>query len=374
MTNNSDNNNKQSANQEQKEKNFVDAKMEIINMSLHIKLNFGTPLVFSRKQHVNHSFMTETNLYIVNAIWQKNATPIPIHQNTFGHHMTFAFNRPIELQNQQIKLLDATFIECGTNKIVYKSDHGFVIKIEPITFNKKTFRTSLDKEYYLQQNQKPTGISPITHMTPFYTTTKIHDRSNETSTHCVACIQQYVPFIVKKVLRKILFDAEITEKRRVQTFVSFFATIYVNFVFQTILNLKKLVVPIDCNLNNLAFDKLGLVSIDFEQFLLINYMPLQHQARKICQTFDQFFSEIFTLCHTANFHLSKIRIVLRTLRQWTQEMCEKISNNSLHKTWKAPMFSNQLIDLLMNTFIDLFPPSTNSIDHWPEIRYTYTTP
>ena len=169
--------------------------------------------------------MAETNLYIVDTIWQQNATSISIHRNTFGRQMTFAFNRPIELQKQQIKLLDATFTEYGTNKIAYKSDRGFVIKIEPISLlNKKTFRTSIDKEFYIQQNQKPTGISPITHMTPFYTTTKIWDRFNENPTHCVACIQQYEPFIVKKVLRKIILDAgqKMAEKKKSSSIYLFF--------------------------------------------------------------------------------------------------------------------------------------------------------
>ena len=373
MANISDNNNDKESTRKNEKTNQIDTQIKTLNISFDIKLNFGTPVTFTCKQHVNRSFMTQTNVYIVDAIWQKNTTSISIHRNTFGHQMTFTFNRPIELQKQQIKLLDATFTEYGTNKIVYKSDHGFVIKIEPISLlNKKTFRTSIDKEFYIQQNKKPTGISPITHMTPFYTTTKIWDRFNDNPTHCVACIQQYHPFIVKKVLRKIILDTEqkMTEKKRLQVFISFFTTIYLNFVFQTILNLNKLIVPCDCNLNNLAFDKLGLIAIDFEQFLLIDFMPLQHQSRKIYEAFDQFFSEIFNFCHISNFHLQKIRIVLRTFRKWTQEMCQKISNNSLRKTWNAPMFSNQLIDLLMNTFVDLSPPSTNSIDHWPEIKNT----
>ena len=323
--------------------------------------------------------MKEKNLYITKGTWNPNNEHCISNKTTsktkkmFGKEMIFELNRPLQLPNNtETTKITATFIGSGSNRIVYHSHIGIIIKIEALS---KAHSPSIEAECKIQ-HFNPIGITPIANIPPDNTNTKIWDWKNENSIDCKSCMQLYKPVVTDSFLQQLL-SSEKNKQEKTKTFATFFVVLYVNLTFQAISNLlSNSVLPADWSLNNISFCEEGLVTIDFERFTVITQQMNKHeQTKKLKTCFRQFFKQILAFCQTSNFHYQEINTIITTLKNWNDDMCYNYEYGTLHETWQAPMFTSTFLNLVAETFKITSYLETTPIDiPWPHITKQYTIP
>ena len=153
----------------------------------------------------------------------------------FGTHMSVILDRPIQLNKQQeLKEIAATYVGAGSNRVVFHSPIGTVIKIEATSDHHATsFKQGGEMQMY-----NPTGVVPIANITPAHTATKIWGRWRTDARDFTACMQVYAPVIAQFPLRH-LARSEKSQREKVNVFATFFTTLFVHLVYQAMANLGK---------------------------------------------------------------------------------------------------------------------------------------
>ena len=346
-----------------------------------ISTNFGIDISFDYNKSLNeHIFIQAKELYIKKILWKFDAEYVfkksqSKNKKMFGTEMIFLLNHPLQLANkQEITTMTAKFIGTGEkHRVVYLSPIGIVIKIEQS--NPNYYESSIQKEYKIQQHN-PIGITPIFNITPNETTTKICDYTNSSNNDCVTCMQLYKPIIVQSFLTQLL-TSEKNENEKIEAFSTFFVTLYANLMFQTITNVQNSILPGNWSLTNLCLCDSGLVAIDFEHFHIItDEMTKSQQTQIMNKSFQHFFKQILDFCQTSKFHDQEMKTIIITLEKWNEDMYRNFENGTLETTWKAPMFTKTLLDLIGQTFqIKLFFPQKEKVNlKWEKMKIQYNTP
>ena len=280
--------------------------------------------------------------------------------------MTFTRNQPIEINNEQIQQVRSTYMGAGSSKVVYASNVGIVIEIEPINTAARLV-TSIETELYIQE-YKPTGVAPISNVAPNTTTTKIWDRSNQRYIDCRACMQMNLPLVVEPFLRLVIKSKSPTRKQKEENFACLFGTLYVDLASRALRNLEEPSLPPDWNLNNIAIYQFGVITVGFGHFLITAHLSLQTKAKKLQSSFGNFFGAIPTFSYNGHFLVPQMNVVLTTLREWNNEMRGNIKSNSLGNNWYGPTFPTQFTKLLLNTLELHSLPQNNPNIEWPPVK------
>ena len=360
---------------------YTKKRKQHAHVNFKISTNFGIQISFNYDKSPNeHIIMQANELYIEKIYWTFDADYVfkksqSKNKKTFGTEMKFLLNHPLQLANkQEISYITAKFIRTQERKLLYHSPIGIIIKIEQLHNN--YYPSSIQKEYEIQQHN-PIGITPIANITPNKTTTKIYDYYGQyTNKECITCMQVYKPVNVQSFLDQLL-NSQKSENKKLKTFSTLFVTLYVNLVFQTIVNIENSILPGNWTLTNLSLSDSGLITIDFEDFRIITHeITISQQAHIIKSSFQHFFKQILDFCETSQFHYEKMNTILITLHKWNEDMCQNFESGTLHKTWQAPMFTPTLLELIAQTFeIELFPQTKKKLNFkWKKIKLQYNIP
>merc|ERR1712121_532742 len=126
----------------------------------------------------------------------------------------------------------------------------------------------------------------IANITPNKTTTKIYDYFGQyANKEYITRMQVYKPVNVQSFLDELL-SSQKSKNEKLKTFSTLFVTLYVNLVFQTIVNVENSILPGNWNLTNLSLSDSGLITIDFEDFRIITReITISQQAHIIKSSF-----------------------------------------------------------------------------------------
>ena len=100
------------------------------------------------------------------------------------------------------------------------------------------------------------------------------------------------------------------------------------------------------------------------------------QTQIMNKSFQHFFKQILDFCQTSKFHDQEMKTIIITLEKWNEDMYRNFENGTLETTWKAPMFTKTLLDLIGQTFqIKLFFPQKEKVNlKWEKMKIQYNTP
>ena len=357
---------------------YTKKRKQHAHVNFKISTNFGIDISFNYDKSQNeHIIMQANELYIEKIYWMYDADYVfkksqSKNKKMFGTEMKFLLNHPLQLANkQEISSITAKFIRTQEHKLLYHSPIGIIIKIEQLHNN--YYPSSIQKEYEIQQHN-PIGITPIANITPNKTATKIYDYYGQyANKEYITCMQLYKPVNVQSFLDQLLTSQK-SENGKLKTFSTLFVTLYVNLVFQTIVNIQNSILPGNWTLTNLSLSDSGLITIDFEDFRIITHeITLSQQAHITKSSFQHFFKQILDFCQTSQFHYEKMKTIVTTLHKWNEDMCDNFKYGTLDKTWQAPMFTSTLLELVAQTFqIELFPQKENTLNFkWKKIKLQY---
>ena len=305
------------------------------HINFKISTNFGIEISFNYNKSPNeHIIMQANELYIEKIYWTYDADYVfkksqSKNRRIFGTEMKFLLNHPLQLANkQEISFITAKFIRTQEHKLLYHSPIGIIIKIEPLHNN--YYPSSIQKEYEIQQHN-PIGITPIANITPNKTTTKIYDYFGQyANKEYITCMQVYKPVNVQSFLDELL-SSQKSKNEKLKTFSTLFVTLYVNLVFQTIVNVENSILPGNWNLTNLSLSDSGLITIDFEDFRIITReITISQQAHIIKSSFQHFFKQILDFYQTSQFHYEKMNTILITLHKWNKDMRHNVRSPDVY--------------------------------------------